>query len=135
MFRRQGQQLQPVLLAVNIVTASKLSAFFIFSVSSSEQQGNYCSGSLRRTSDRDIQRRGVELARLRSQQVRVVRCSPPLHAANSAGFGCSYRSVERRDKELYITGNDVQTQRVIFFNIRFAPMLKTWYTFREFRNR
>ena len=48
---------------------------------------------------------------------------------------CSYRAVERRVKELYITPDDVQTQPMIFFNIRLALMLKTWYTFRKFRNR
>ena len=35
-------------------------------------------------------------------------------------FGCSYRSAERRVKELYITPYDVQTQPMIFFNIRLA---------------
>lgn len=47
----------------------------------------------------------------------------------------SYRAVERRVKELYITPNDVQTQRLIFFNIRLAPVLNSWYTFRKLRNR
>jgi hypothetical protein len=50
-------------------------------------------------------------------------------------FGSSHRAVERRVKELYITPDDVQTQPLIFFNIPLAPMLKTWYTFRKFRNR
>jgi hypothetical protein len=50
-------------------------------------------------------------------------------------FGGSHRLVERRVKELYITPDDVQTQPMFFFNIRFAPMLKTWYTFHKLRNR
>jgi len=45
-----------------------------------------------------------------------------------------HRVVERRVKKLYITPCDVQTQPMIFFNIRLAPALKTWYTFHKFRN-
>jgi hypothetical protein len=37
--------------------------------------------------------------------------------------------------KLYITRIDVQTRRMIFFNIPLAPTLKTWYTFRKFLNR
>jgi hypothetical protein len=36
MLRKHGQQLQPTDVAVNIVTASKVNALFIFSVSSRE---------------------------------------------------------------------------------------------------
>jgi hypothetical protein len=71
---------------------------------------------------------------LRSQQARKTFCG-----AVFRGFidrlGCSHQVAERRVKELYITHNDVQTRRVIFFNIRLALMLKTWYTFRKFHNR
>lgn len=50
-------------------------------------------------------------------------------------FGCSRQVAERRVAKLYITPSDVQTQRLIFFNIRFRGVLKTWYTFRKLRNR
>ncbi len=50
-------------------------------------------------------------------------------------LGYSHRVVERRVKELYTTEKDVQMKLLIFFNLRFVPMLKTWYTFHKFHNR
>ncbi len=140
MLRKHGQQLQPTDVAVNIVTASKVNALFMISVSSHQQSGNYCLGSLRRTSDPDmmsyryVQWRGVDSARLRSQQGRLT-VAGTVFRGRIDSFGCSHRAVERRVKELYITPDDVQTQPMIFFNIRLAPMLKRWYTFHKFLNR
>ncbi|GAF92064.1 unnamed protein product, partial [marine sediment metagenome] len=96
--------------------------------------------SLGRMSDPDmmsyryIQRRGVDSALLRSQQARLTVAGTVFRGRIDI-FGCSHRAVERRVKELYITPDDVQTQPMIFFNIRLAPMLKRWYTFHKFRNR
>lgn len=71
---------------------------------------------------------------LRSQQARKLYCGPGYSRLNRPVW-CSHRAVERRVKELYITLDDVQTQRVNFFNIRLGRVLKTWYTFRKFNNR
>jgi hypothetical protein len=71
---------------------------------------------------------------LRSQQARKTLCGGVFRGRTDR-FGCSHRVVERRVKELYITRNDVQTQRVNFFNIRLGSVVKTWYTFRKFLNR
>jgi len=140
MLRKHGQQLQPTDVAVIIDTASKVNALFMISVSSRQQSGNYCLGSLHRTSDSDmmsyryVQRRGVDLALLRSQQARR-KVAGTVFRGRIDIFGCSHRAVERRVKELYITARDVQMQLMIFSNIRLAPAVKTWYTFRESPNR
>ncbi len=71
---------------------------------------------------------------LRSQQARFA-VATTVFAGGIDWFGARTGAAERRVKELYITPYDVQTQPMIFFNIRLAPMLKTWYTFRKLRNR
>ena len=141
MFRRQGQQLQPVLAAVTIVTASKLNALFMICVSTGQQSGKYCLGSVHPTSDSDmmshryIQRRGVDFGLPAFPAGAINGGGHCFSRAESTGLGARTGRVERRVKELYITPYDVQTQLMIFFNIRLAPMLKTWYTFRKFPNR
>ncbi len=71
---------------------------------------------------------------LRSQQARFA-VATTVFAGGIDWFGARTGAAERRVKELYITPDDVQTQLMIFFNIAFTRMLKTWYTFRKFPNR
>jgi len=51
------------------------------------------------------------------------------------GVGVLLQEGGTEGKQLYPMANDVQTQRVNFFNIRLWSVVKTWYTFRKFLNR
>ena len=62
-------------------------------------------------------------------------CVPHRYSRPIRRISCSDRAAERRVKELYITCCDVQTKRLIFFNIRSLRTVKMWYTFHKFHNR
>jgi hypothetical protein len=80
--RRHGQQLHPADAAVITVTASKVNVRFIFSVSSREQLGKYCSGRSVGMSDPRHPEAGCRFGTLRFPQA-TLRQLRPVFAAKS----------------------------------------------------